>query len=134
MHVDLSGHIIELIGNFTQHGDPHGMKLCEVYKIMIQATVNAAIGLLSTVASGAVGLFLFQPGKGLGKLTPIVGDPVGGNPIDISGTPRLNGDPIGLRDGPKVNFGLYQWGTATLTGLTVGNWQTLAAAHGRQNY
>ena len=112
---------MELIHAFTQHGDPHGIQLCEVYKIMVQAAVNTAIGLLSTIASGAVGPYLINPTSSLSRATtPTLGNPIGGN-LDPN---LVDGDPIGFRDGPKVSFGLYQWAANSAQTVIIGNWQS----------
>ena len=104
MHEDIAGHISELVGGFTQHGDPHGTHLCEVYKLVVQATVNAALQLFSTVTNG-ISMPYLSPGQALAWANPTVGPEIG----------KWN---------QHISFGLYTWGTMAFTGQTLGYWST----------
>jgi hypothetical protein len=94
----------ELISAFTQHGDPNGVKICEIYKLVIQATVSAAIQLMSTVTSGIAMPYL-SPGQVLAPFQPVVGPKVG-------------------KWEQQMTFMLWSWGTGQVTGFSVQYWQT----------
>ena len=106
--MDISGHVSELINSFTQHGNRHGSKLCDIYKFVIQTTVNSAIGLLSTVAGGFSPTFM-PPGSKIDKLF--------NNPQIIYATEE------GAKEVKPILFNLYFWEIPLVQGFTIGSWQ-----------